>query len=637
MMSRSYFNATTGAVADENNKHSETCSIALLDKKDAGSTSVPSKKFPKSQQCFVEFNNLRYAVSGYKKKEKVILDNASGCFRPGRLTGIIGPSGAGKTTLLNVIRGFTSTKLKGSILLNGKMTTRDSFRKRTSYIPQDFTFIPQLTVRETLYIAARLKLVERNLKPNKVETIIEEIAEWLGLTVCLRTMTRNLSGGERRRLCIGVEMITNPPIILADEPSSGLDSAASNQVINILRTSAEKGCTVVCTIHQPSSRIMAQFDDIIVLSAGKIFYCGTRADVLAVFAKAGFPCPQFFNIAEFVLEVVSSQETEDKLNYLEEIARQKSGAIKSEMAERYNAIKERDSSSEANCHEEKVEKKAAVKSWETLTVLFLRSYLCIKRETTMTKLRSAAHIVIAILLGAVFYNFGNDAEKVQSNLASVYFLLLFIYFGNSMPAAQIFPSEATVVVREHSNNWYSLRLYYIVKTIADLPLQMINCTCFLLIVYYLTNQPWEYSRIFQCWVICSLITMLGQIIGMAIGVAFGTDLAMFLIPALSIPIMLFGGFFIKIQEVAVYFQPLCTISYFRYAFEGFLQAIYEDREKLDCKEIYCIFRSPRRILAMLDMPSTTFQTILIVLGSWILCLHLVTYAIFKWKLYRTVK
>lgn len=113
------------------------------------------------------------------------------------------------------------------------------------------------------------------------------------------TLVGHLSGGERKRLSIGVELVTNPPIMFFDEPTSGLDSVASFQVLSYLRKLARDGRLIVCVVHQPSSRLMQLFDDILVMSGGKVLYSGAQDEMLNYFQKANFACPQYYNPADF--------------------------------------------------------------------------------------------------------------------------------------------------------------------------------------------------------------------------------------------------------------------------------------------------------------------------------------------------
>ncbi|XP_011688795.1 PREDICTED: ATP-binding cassette sub-family G member 4-like [Wasmannia auropunctata] len=149
----------------------------------------------------------------------------------------------------------------------------------------------------------------------------------------------------------------------------------------------------------------------------------------------------------------------------------------------------------------------------------------------------------------------------------------------------------------------------------------------------MTGQPMEYNRILQTWSICFLITLLGQTVGILVGTAVDVQSGVFLVPTISIPLFLFAGFYVKLEEIPTHLQPLCYISFFRFAFEGLMQAIYLDRANLSCSEIYCHWRSPNKILAEMDMPSMPFYVNLIVLGFWILSLHIITYALLYWKIH----
>ncbi|XP_012537977.2 ATP-binding cassette sub-family G member 4 [Monomorium pharaonis] len=593
----------------------------------------------RNSQILIEFRNLCYSVHDRKGSEEVILNDVTGHFESGKVTMIIGPSGAGKTTLLKILSGKRSVDIKGNITMNGIKWNRNIFRKQMCYVPQQFDLLPFLTTRETLYVAARLKL-DIDQKKDAIYLIVNEIADKLSLSKCLDTLAYKLSGGERKRLSIGVELINNPFVLLLDEPTSGLDSAASKQVINILHNMARENCTVVCSIHQPSSQMISLVDNIMVLNQGKCMYCGPRNEILNTYSIAGFTCPNFYNIAEFVLEVITEQRDGD-LENLYKICREKyeqsslsNKRNKNELDLSTYSKQEFLTDNTDKFINNIVQEKS---TWQQQKILFLRSLICIKRDNTLTKLRFAAHVVVALLLGIVFYNFGNDAEKADSNIACLFFFLLFLFFANSLPAVQMFPTEATVFLQEHLNNWYSLRSYYSVKIFTDLPMQILCASSFLFISYYITGQPMECDRILQAWSVCLLITILGQTVGILTGAVFNTEIGTFLIPAMSIPLLLFAGFFLKLGEISKYLQPLGVVSFFRYAFEGMMQAVYLDRPNLTCLEIYCYLSSPNKILSKMSMPTVIFPVILIILGSWILCLHVITYAVLSWRIYYSRK
>ncbi|KYQ53872.1 ATP-binding cassette sub-family G member 1 [Trachymyrmex zeteki] len=676
-----------------------------------------------NSQMYIEFDDLCYSVCCNRKgrTEKMILRNVTGHFEPGKITVIVGPSGAGKTTLLKIISGKQQIDIKGTITVNGAKQNRKMFRKQVCYVPQQFDLLPYLTTRETLYMAARLKL---NQNKQAICSMVNDIAKSFNLSKCLDTLANKLSGGERKRLSIGVEMFVQPSVFLLDEPTSGLDSTASNQLINILHDMARANCTVICTIHQPNSQIISLFDNIIVINQGRCMYCGPKDEILNTYSIAGFTCPNFYNIIEFVLEVITEQRggdvenlykiccdeyvkfrlrnkhnkkdprdgavpgcslmsdnnstteftqenslseshTESMVNSPTPAKRRQVKSSKQAMALKYadklkenyeevqnkimvenrcfveqlikseqqfeqeiisnmlesqrNMLKETTKLDLSIVFKQKCETKDTDTSinsiiqkkstWQQQKILFLRAFTYIKRDIILTQLRFVTHVIVGLLLGIVFYNF--------------------------------VPIEATVFLQEHLNNWYSLRSYYSVKIISDLLMQIICASSFLLISYYITGQPMEkYDRFLQMWGICLLITILGQTIGIFAGVICGTQVfqwRIFLIPAISIPLLLFAGFFLKLGEMSTYVQPLGYVSFFRYAFEGVMQAIYLDRPNLTCLEIYCYLRSPSKILTMMDMPTVPFHVILIILAFWIFFFHLITYAVLLWKIYYAKK
>ncbi|XP_018305812.1 ATP-binding cassette sub-family G member 4 isoform X1 [Mycetomoellerius zeteki] len=592
-----------------------------------------------NSQMYIEFDDLCYSVCCNRKgTEKMILRNVTGHFEPGKITVIVGPSGAGKTTLLKIISGKQQIDIKGTITVNGAKQNRKMFRKQVCYVPQQFDLLPYLTTRETLYMAARLKL---NQNKQAICSMVNDIAKSFNLSKCLDTLANKLSGGERKRLSIGVEMFVQPSVFLLDEPTSGLDSTASNQLINILHDMARANCTVICTIHQPNSQIISLFDNIIVINQGRCMYCGPKDEILNTYSIAGFTCPNFYNIIEFVLEVITEQRGGDVENLYKICCDE---YVKFRLRNKHNkkeldlsiVFKQKCETKDTDTSINSIIQKKS--TWQQQKILFLRAFTYIKRDIILTQLRFVTHVIVGLLLGIVFYNFGDDAEKVLSNIAYLFFCLLFLFFTNAILAVQMFPIEATVFLQEHLNNWYSLRSYYSVKIISDLLMQIICASSFLLISYYITGQPMEkYDRFLQMWGICLLITILGQTIGIFAGVICGTQLGIFLIPAISIPLLLFAGFFLKLGEMSTYVQPLGYVSFFRYAFEGVMQAIYLDRPNLTCLEIYCYLRSPSKILTMMDMPTVPFHVILIILAFWIFFFHLITYAVLLWKIYYAKK
>ncbi|XP_034941510.1 uncharacterized ABC transporter ATP-binding protein/permease YOL075C-like [Chelonus insularis] len=590
---------------------------------------ISSNEFNDNFHINIDFKDLIYSVKTRQKGEvkKEILHGINGYFNSKSLNAIIGPSGAGKTSLISILCGFKNLNIQGTIRINGISSNSDTLRKISCYVPQEFELLPWLTTKETLYFATRLKISK--MRQKYYQEIVNNVADKLGLADNLETMTQNLSGGEKKRLSIGVEIVTNPMVLILDEPTSGLDSLASSQVIALLKNMSQNGCNVICSVHQPSSQMMTMFDNLLVLANGRELYCGPQTSVISTFERAGFNCPSFYNIGEYVIEVATERRIGD-LDLLRKLTDELLSLNSSVINHKFlhEPLNTKEIQMKCKNHSER----RSITWTDELRVLLWRAITCIRRDNTMTRLRLLVHVLVGILLGIVFQNFGEDAEKTPSNIASLFFFLLFLFFSNAMPAVQMFPIEAAVFIREHSNNWYSLGTYYISKVITDLPLQILCPTCFLIIAYCLTGQPLEFDRFIKVWLMCFLMSILAQSFGILTGAAFNTHVGCFLVPALNIPMFLFAGFFIKLNEISSYLYPLSAISFFRYAFEGILQAIYDnDRPSLTCKADFCLLKSPRFILSYMDMPSVSFTTITLSLLIWIICLHCLIFLVLKCK------
>jgi ABC-type multidrug transport system ATPase subunit len=247
---------------------------------------------------------------------KVILNNISIDIPGAALTAIMGSSGSGKTSLLNAM----SKRVKGKILKQSGtiacikneaalVASGSSHDAGVAYVMQQDALQASLTVRETLRYAADLRLAGKMTKADrhaKVETVIAD----LGLTDCADTkigdnVQRGCSGGEKRRTSIGIQLLADQPVLFLDEPSTGLDAFSAMGVVQCLKVLAEKGQTVVMTVHQPRSEIWEVVDNIVLLARGAVVYAGARSSCIDYFAKQGHSLPSFVNPFDFIIDVAS--------------------------------------------------------------------------------------------------------------------------------------------------------------------------------------------------------------------------------------------------------------------------------------------------------------------------------------------
>jgi len=243
-----------------------------------------------------------------------IIDRVSGRVRAGKMTAIMGPSGCGKTTMLNVLRDKAGYgKIGGTLKVNSEFDSIEPFKRIVGFVPQEDIMHSELTVEEAISFASLLKN-KFSVSTKKRMEMVEEVISVLGLEKCRKSVigdqeTRGVSGGQRKRVSIGIEVVGNPSICFLDEPTSGLDSTTSIELISTLKQMTENGMTIVMVIHQPRYEIFNMIDDILFMGAnGRPVYLGASHSCLSYFESIGFPCPSQKSPADHFLDVMSGTE-----------------------------------------------------------------------------------------------------------------------------------------------------------------------------------------------------------------------------------------------------------------------------------------------------------------------------------------
>ena len=260
----------------------------------------------------LQFDDVSYNLNG-----KHILSGVQGIALPGQLMAIMGASGAGKTTFLDILaRKNKRGVVEGNFYVNGEKVIDNEYRSVVGFVDQDDTMLPTLTVHETILTSALLRL-PRDMSISIKEQRVYEVEKQLGISAIKDQLIgseegngRGISGGEKRRVGIACELVTSPSILFLDEPTSGLDAFNAFNVIECLVTLAKNyNRTIIFTIHQPRSNIVALFDHLVLLAKGRTVYSGPYASCQSYFDRIGYACPPGFNIADYLVDLTMHAQT----------------------------------------------------------------------------------------------------------------------------------------------------------------------------------------------------------------------------------------------------------------------------------------------------------------------------------------
>ncbi|PSS15834.1 ABC transporter G family member 22 like [Actinidia chinensis var. chinensis] len=551
---------------------------------------------------YLKFTEVTYKVilKGVTSTvEKDILNGISGSVNPGEVLALMGPSGSGKTTLLSLLGGrLRETNTGGSITYNDQPYSK-FLKSRIGFVTQDDVLFPHLTVKETLTYAALLRLPKTLTKEEKEKRAIDVICE-LGLERCQETMiggsfVRGVSGGERKRVCIGNEIIINPSLLFLDEPTSGLDSTTALRIVEILQDIAEAGKTVVTTIHQPSSRLFHKFDKLILLGKGSLLYFGKASEAMVYFSSIGCSPLIAMNPAEFLLDLANGNindvsvpsELEDKVGHSETETRsgKPSPAVVHEyLVEAYETrvadIEKKKLMVPIPIDEELKSKVCNSKRewgaswWEQFSILFWRG-LKERRHDYFSWLRITQVLTTAVILGLLWWKSDTNSPKdIQNQAGLLFFISVFWGFFPVFTAIFTFPQERAMLSKERAADMYRLSAYFVARSTSDLPLDLLLPVLFLLVVYFMAGLRKSAGPFFLSMVTVFLCIVAAQGLGLAIGATL-MDLkrATTLGSVTVMTFMLAGGYFVK--KVPVFISWLRYLSFNYHTYKLLLKVQYE--------------------------------------------------------------
>jgi ABC-type multidrug transport system ATPase subunit/ABC-type multidrug transport system permease subunit len=548
----------------------------------------------KKVKVSLSFSNLTYSIplvktSPFSKccraskgndapEKKVILDNISAEVPAGRLVAVMGPTGCGKTSLINALAGRLEAggELEGEVLVNGKSRDK-SYRALVAYVMQDDVLFPNLTVQETFEFAARMRL-PKNISGEAKMKLVDSIINELGLSKARNTrignaIYRGVSGGERKRTNIGIELLSGASLIFLDEPTSGLDAFQAMNIMESLWTLSTNGRTIITTIHQPRSSIFKMFDLLLLLSEGKTMYYGSAKSAVEFFTRSCFECPVNFNPADFFLDVVSmdyrSKEAEDSSrkrirlvsSYFDSIRHEYDSTIKRELRVSIDS-----------CDDDCRNLKVVVfpnGPFTEFALLFRRAWKQQSRDILPIAITFIQTVVVGFILAAIYSDMGSSATPVQDELGILFFVCIFSAFGAMFQALNTFPTDRSVVNRERASKMYHVLPYYIARFICDIPTRVGQGLLFGCIVYWIVGLNPAASAFF---IFCALLIVEGlaaQGFGVCISAVCPNEKVAFAIaPAITVVLILVGGFYVNQDAIPVWISWLKYISHLYWAYMG---------------------------------------------------------------------
>ena len=502
----------------------------------------------------------------------------------------------------------------GKITVNGSDKDKlANFSAFSAYVQQDDILFQTMTVRECLEFAARLKL--SGDEAEKV-TRVNYIIATLKLTKCQNTriggpLVKGVSGGERKRTSIGVELITDPSLIFLDEPTTGLDSFTATSVMETLGDLARyQKRTVISTIHQPNSDIYEMFDNLMLLARGRILYFNLAKHAVNYFGSIGFKCPELSNPADFFMSMMSKESIEFEKEDESGSANVDGEYIEQEYMKLIKFFDDQYKESELRCkHDVKHEECRAISAdfatntapWcYQFNLLARRNFLNLVRLPQTSYVKLVTTLVTALFAALLFWQAGayipytpspipNPAQATtyfqtwQNLQGCLFFVTMNIAFNAIQNVVLIFPDERPVFLREVNNNMYKVGPYFWAKIFSELPFAIITPCLFGVIVYWTVGLNPDGSKFLLFLVTLVLIYNASSGYSLIISASFSDkQLAVTLTPVLIIPFMLFAGFFVSSDQIPVYLKEFEYLSIFKYGYQALMQLEFQDNKNFPC-------------------------------------------------------
>lgn len=493
------------------------------------------------------------------KDRKTVLNKVSGSARPGELSFLMGPSGAGKTTLLQCLYGFSKNstlQCTGEVRVQGS-PARHCMGKISSYVEQEPRLLGCLTVWEHMWFHTALRAVDCPGSDDiaaKVNSVLRKVGLLHTQSTQIGTSGNGISGGEKKRLTLATELISDPPILFADESTSGLDSTTALSIIKLLRNLAKDGRTILLSIHQPSSAIFTMCDRLTLLTGGQVAFHGPTSEVLPFLDQLSRPCPLHFNLADHLMDLSSG---DDSYTMIKHFSSPSTGGG-------YQAEAKLTRTASVNSLLDALAISGVVGSkqvpfWLQLRTVMWRSGVVNTRHLTLGKMRMFQTIFVAGLLSVIFFQIPDVAETSVSKVGVVCLAVLNHTCIVGFAVMRAFIADKHIYLQEKQLNMYTASVLFLSQNLTDLPFTLTHGVLYTTIIYWAVGFQPSFTKYLTTTAAVTLSDVCSVGYGMTIaGLAKTFTKAQAINLGVFSLMALFIGNFLNPQTIPVY------LRFFRY-------------------------------------------------------------------------
>uniref|UniRef100_A0A672UNP6 ATP-binding cassette sub-family G member 8 n=1 Tax=Strigops habroptila TaxID=2489341 RepID=A0A672UNP6_STRHB len=497
--------------------------------------------------------------------------------RSGQMLAIIGSTAGGKTSLLDVItcRDHGGKIKTGQIMINNKPCTPQLVKKSIAHVRQDDRLLPHLTVRETLLFVAKLRLPKFFSDSQRKKRVEDVIAE-LRLRQCADTRVgneylRGVSGGERRRVSIAVQLLWNPGILILDEPTSGLDSFTAHNLVITLSRLARGNRLVLLSLHQPRSDIFQLFDLVLLMTSGLTVYCGTARDMVQYFTELGYPCPRYSNPADFYVDLTSiDKQTPEK----EMESRKRANTLANLFLENVKDFddfvwKATEGDNVANTLNSCDQLPGALKQF---TILLSRQVSNDFRDLPTLLIHGFEALFMSLLIGFLYYGHEKTRLSISDTTALLYMIGALIPFAVILDVIAKCHSERAMLYHDLEGGMYSASPYFFAKILGELPEHCGFVVIYAVPIYWLSNLIPEVEHFLLNFFLVWLAVYSARAMALWMAAMLPTlQLAAFFGNVLFTAFYMSGGFVISLKNLWTVPYWFSRISFLKWNFQGLMQ------------------------------------------------------------------